>query len=57
MLGWRLYEIQYVQHEEFAESAENYLESSITWTPRRGKIIDSKGRDLAVSIKTPGCAF
>lgn len=57
VLGWRLYEIQYVHYEEFSGSAEGYINSNISWTPRRGKIIDSKGRDFAISIKTPSCAF
>ena len=56
-LIWRLYQIQLVQNEEFTESAQDYIQGNITWSPRRGGIFDSKGRDLAVSIKTPSCAF
>ena len=56
-LIWRLYQIQLVQNEELSESVQGYIQSNITWTPRRGKIFDAKGRDLAVSIKTPSCAF
>ncbi len=57
VLAWRLYEIQLVQHEELTGSVEGYVKSNITWTPRRGRIFDTRGRDLAISVKTPSCAF
>ena len=56
-LIWRLYQIQHVNYEEFSGSAQGYIQSNITWSPRRGRIFDAKGRDLALSVKTPSCAF
>ncbi len=56
-LIWRLYQIQYVHYEELSDSVQGYIQSNISWTPRRGRIFDARGRDLAISIKTPSCAF
>ena len=46
----RLIQLTVVEHEQFAQRAENQHRKRITWTPRRGTIIDRNGIPLALSV-------
>lgn len=49
-LIFRLYIIQIQQHEYFKEKALRQHKSKYSIAPKRGKILDSKLRDLAISV-------
>lgn len=48
-LGWRLVDLQAVQHQELRELAEQNTVRLIPREPMRGQIIDSRGNPLATS--------
>lgn len=48
-LGYRLYDLQVVQHEQFAEEARNNTERTFVRKPKRGDIRDARGNLLATS--------
>lgn len=55
-LGYRLVDLQYFRHAGFAADAQNFLDSEMRFTTRRGKILDARERELAVSIERRSCA-
>lgn len=57
VLGGRLVQIQYLEHEAFARSAASYVDSNVRWAGRRGRIVDSRMRPLAVSVKSASIAL
>jgi cell division protein FtsI (penicillin-binding protein 3) len=48
----RLFFLQVVWHDFFLEKASRQQRFSLTLSPKRGKILDRKGRDLAMSVPT-----
>lgn len=56
-LGGRMFQLQYYGYEKFAKSASGYIASKIGLAARRGNILDSRGRAVAVSRKVRSCAF
>jgi len=56
-LAGRLVDLQYFNHNAYAETASSYVDSSVTWNGRRGMIVDSRLRPMAVSLKVPSCAL
>ena len=56
MLGWRLADLQYFQHEWFAGLAreEHFRTESIP--ARRGSLLDTNGHPLAETVPGPACA-
>lgn len=49
-LGFRLYDLQVLRHEEFRALAENNTQRTIIREPLRGQILDIRGNPLATSI-------
>lgn len=49
-LALRLVYVQVLQHDYYVERANKQRQSVITLDPDRGRIVDNKGRELAVSI-------
>lgn len=47
---WRLYNLQVVRHDELRARAEQQQQRDIEIEPPRGRILDTRGRDLAVSV-------
>lgn len=56
-LGWRLYDLQQTHHAEYAAAAQNFLDSDLSFTTRRGAILDARERELAVSVERKSCAI
>lgn len=46
----RLFYVQVIEHDYYVLRANRQRQSVITLDPERGKIIDARGRDLAISI-------
>ncbi len=46
----RLIQLAIVEHEKFARRAARQHDKRITWTPRRGTIVDRNGTPLALSV-------
>lgn len=46
----RLIQLTVVEQEKFAQRAARQHEKRITWTPRRGSIVDRNGTPLALSV-------
>ena len=46
----RLIQLTIVEHEKFAQRAAQQHDKRITWTPRRGTIVDRNGTPLALSV-------
>src|SRR5206468_52481 len=46
----RLIYVQVFEHDYYVARANRQRQSIITLDPERGKIIDAKGRDLAISV-------
>ena len=51
LLGWRLYTLQVLRHDELAERAESNRTAVIPIVPNRGEIIDRNGVVLATNYK------
>ena len=49
-LGYRLVDLQVVQHEKLSAEAEQQSQRKITREPRRGDILDARGNLLATSV-------
>src|SRR5919197_2571381 len=50
LLAYRFADLQYVQHERFAELAHDEHFQTESIAPRRGALLDSTGRPLALSV-------
>jgi hypothetical protein len=50
-IGWRLYQLQVRDHEEYQELAKRQQLRRITLEPHRGTIYDARGRKLALSLE------
>ena len=51
LLAWRLYNLQVLRHEEFAERAESNRTAVVPIVPHRGEILDRNGVVLATNYK------
>ncbi len=51
-LLWRVFDLKYYQRETFQEKSQRQLSAFGIEKPRRGQILDCKGRVLAASVKT-----
>jgi len=51
LLGWRLYTLQVVRHDELAERAETNRTAVVPIPPNRGEILDRNGVVLATNYK------
>lgn len=51
-LFWRVFDLKYNQRDKYQEKSQRMLSKFYTENPRRGQILDSRGRVLAASIKT-----
>ncbi|MDR1967118.1 MAG: penicillin-binding protein 2 [Burkholderiaceae bacterium] len=51
LLGWRLYTLQVVRHDELAERAENNRTAVMPLVPKRGEILDRNGVVLATNYR------
>jgi len=51
LLGWRLYTLQVVRHDELAERAETNRTAVVPIPPNRGEIVDRNGVVLATNYK------
>ncbi|HOK96687.1 MAG TPA: penicillin-binding protein 2 [Anaerohalosphaeraceae bacterium] len=51
-LIWRLFDLQYYQKETFDKVSRRQQNAVVPDKPRRGLILDSRGRVLAASVKT-----
>ncbi|MCC5875241.1 MAG: transpeptidase family protein [Candidatus Sumerlaeia bacterium] len=49
VVGWRLYDLQYLRHERFSERSEAMHYRHLVIQPERGEILDRTGRPLAQS--------
>lgn len=52
LLGWRLVHLQFTLHQQYAQSSQRQRSAVVPEQPRRGLILDAKGRILAASSKT-----
>ena len=52
LLTWRLVHLQFTLKDRFTESSERQRHAEIGSQPRRGLILDARGRILAASVKT-----
>ncbi|MHC4551642.1 MAG: peptidoglycan D,D-transpeptidase FtsI family protein [Planctomycetota bacterium] len=52
LLTWRLVHLQFTMKQQFTESSERQRHAVIGAQPRRGLILDARGRILAASVKT-----
>jgi cell division protein FtsI (penicillin-binding protein 3) len=50
-MGWRLWDLQVLRHDEFARRAERQQQRVIELDPPRGTIYDARGREIAVSVE------
>ena len=50
-IGWRLYQLQVRDHEEYQGLAKRQQLRRITLEPHRGTIYDARGRKLALSLE------
>ena len=50
-IGWRLWDLQVLRHDEFARRAERQQQRVIELDPPRGTIYDARGREIAVSVE------
>ena len=46
----RLIQLTIIEHDKFAQRAAQQHDKRITWTPRRGTIVDRNGTPLALSV-------
>jgi cell division protein FtsI (penicillin-binding protein 3) len=51
-LFWRVFDLKYNQRQAFIEQSQRQLNALGIIKPRRGQILDCKGRVLAASVKT-----
>ncbi|MCI0498697.1 MAG: penicillin-binding protein 2 [Planctomycetales bacterium] len=51
-LVWRLFDLQYYQKETFDRTSQHQQNLVVKEKPRRGLILDNRGRVLAASVKT-----
>ena len=51
LLGFRLFDLQVQQHEEFAELARSQQQTVVELDAPRGTIVDRRGRELAISVQ------
>ena len=49
---WRVFDLKYYQRETFQEKSQRQLSAFGVEKPRRGQILDCRGRVLAASVKT-----
>ena len=49
---WRVFYLKYYQRETFQEKSQRQLSAFGVEKPRRGQILDCRGRVLAASVKT-----
>ncbi len=52
LIGWRLYVLQVVRHEAYAERAETNRTAVVPIVPNRGEILDRNGVVLATNYKS-----
>ena len=52
LLFWRVFDLKYYQREKYQEKSQFQLSAFGIEKPRRGQILDCKGRVLAASIKS-----
>ncbi len=52
IIAGRLFQLHYAKREEFMQKVENQRSREVTLFARRGRILDRKGRILAVSLPT-----
>jgi cell division protein FtsI/penicillin-binding protein 2 len=52
LLGWRLVHLQFTLHQQYTQSSQRQRSAVVPEQPRRGLILDAKGRILAASSKT-----
>lgn len=50
-IGYRLYRLQVVQHDEYVSRAERQQQRIVELDAPRGTIFDARGRELAVSVQ------
>ena len=51
LLGYRLFDLQVQQHEEFAGLARSQQQTVVELDAPRGAIVDRRGRELAISVQ------
>lgn len=51
LLGFRLFDLQVQQHDEFAQLARNQQQTVVELDAPRGSIVDRRGRQLAISVQ------
>ncbi len=56
LIGWRLYQLQVLEHEDFRARAEGQQQDVVVLSPPRGTIYDARGRQLAVSVEASSVA-
>src|SRR5690242_6215412 len=50
-LGYRLFDLQVLRHEELAAKSQENSQREYLLEPRRGDIVDAKGNPLATSVE------